>query len=90
MIQISMIPQEYVDKYNHRGGSHYGYIFARVTHGVYGLPQAVLIAHDDLVKHLETYVYRPSRKTPGILKREIRPINFKLVVDEFGANYSGK
>ena len=31
MIQISMIPQESVDKYNHTGKANNGYIYERVT-----------------------------------------------------------
>ena len=38
MLQISMIPQEFVDKYNLTEKSHHGYIFARVTKGIYGPP----------------------------------------------------
>ena len=52
-----------MDKYNLKEKLHNGYIFTRVTKGVYGLPQAGQIAHDDLVKHLEPYGYGPSRKT---------------------------
>ena len=40
MIQISMIPQEFVDKYNLKGKLHNGYIFVRVNKGTYGLRQA--------------------------------------------------
>ena len=53
MIQISMIPQEFVKKYNLKRKLHNGYIFAQVTKGVYGFKQAGEIAHDALVKHLE-------------------------------------
>ena len=57
-----MIPQEFVDKCNINGKSHNGYVFAWVTKGMYGLPQSVQIARDALVKHLEPYGYRASRK----------------------------
>ena len=40
MIKISMIPQEFIDKYNLEDKVHNGYIFSRVTKGVYGLPKA--------------------------------------------------
>ena len=57
---------------------------------MYGIPQAVHISHDTLVKHLETYVYRPSRKTLGLWTDNSQPINFTLVVDDFGVKYLGK
>ena len=64
MIQISMISQEFVDKYNLTEKSHNGYIYARVTKGMYGLHQAGRIVHDALVKNLEPYGYHPSSKNP--------------------------
>ena len=39
--------------------SHNGYIYARITNVMYGLPQAVMIAHDALVKYLDLYIYHP-------------------------------
>ena len=39
IIQISMIPQEIVDKYNLKVKSHNGYIFAQVTKVMYGVPE---------------------------------------------------
>ena len=62
MIHISMIPQEFVEKYNLKDKSHNGYIFAWVTKGVYVIPQAGQNSHDALVQHLEPYGYRPSNK----------------------------
>ena len=52
MIQIPMIPQEIVEKYNIVEKSHNGYIYARVKKGMYRLPQSVHIAYDILLKHL--------------------------------------
>ena len=68
MIQISMIPQEFVEKYNLAEKSHNGYIYARVTNIMYGIPQEGMIAHEALVKHLDTNGYHPSIRTPGLLK----------------------
>ena len=57
---------------------------------MYGLPQAVCISHNALVKHLEPYGYHRSIKTSGIWKHNSRPINFTLVVDDFDVKYSVK
>ena len=54
-----MIPQGFVDKYNLTEKAHNGYIFARVTKGMYGLTQSGWIAPDILVKQLELYGYHP-------------------------------
>ena len=68
MMKISMIPQEFVEKYNLTEKSHNGYIYARVKKGIYGIPQSVRIEHDVQVKQLETYIYHPSRNPPGLWK----------------------
>ena len=90
MIHISMIPQEFVEKYNLSENTRNGYIYARVTKVMYGLPQAGRISYESLFKHLETYGYHPSSKTPGLWKHNSQPINFTLVVDDFDVKYSGK
>ena len=90
MMQAAMITQEFVDKFNLQEKLHNGYIYARVTKGMYGLPQAGRIAHDSLVKHLETYGYHPSRNPPGLWTHNSRPINFTLVVNYSGVKDSGK
>ena len=55
MIQIAIIPQEFVYKYNLQEKSQNEYIYVMVIKEMYGLPQAVEIARDALVKYLEPY-----------------------------------
>ena len=57
---------------------------------MYGIHQAVLIAYDALVKHLYTYGYHLSSKTPRLRTHNNLPINFTLVVDDLGVKYSVK
>ena len=52
MIQLSMIPQEFVENSNLPEKSHNGYMYSRVTKGMYGLPQVGQTEHDALLKHL--------------------------------------
>ena len=40
------------------------HIHTWVTKGMYGLPQAGRISHDDILKHPEPYRYLHSRKNP--------------------------
>ena len=54
---------------------------------MYVLPQAGLISHDALVKHLGSYGYRPSIKTPGLWSHDSQPINSTLAVGDFGVKY---
>ena len=70
--------------------AHNGYIYARVTKGLYGLPQAGRISNAALVKQLEPYGYHPLIKTVGLWTYKNRPISFTLVVHDFGVEYPGK
>ena len=74
-------------KYNLAEKAHNGYIYARVKNGMKGLPQAVQIAHEALLKHFDMYGYHPSIKPPELWKQNSQPINFTLVVDDFGVKY---
>ena len=60
MMQIYMVPQKFVEKYNFKEKAHNKYILARITEVIYGLPQEVRIAHYSLVNHLEPYGYLPA------------------------------
>jgi hypothetical protein len=55
-----------------------------------GLPQAGLLANKFLKKHLNKHGYRQSKLIPGLWKHETIPIQFTLVVDDFGVKYVGE
>ena len=57
---------------------------------MYGLPHTGIIAQKLLKQRLEKHGYRQSDKTPGFWKHDTRPINFTLIVDDFGFKYVGK
>ena len=44
------------------------HIHTWVTKGIYGLPQAGRISHNNLLKHLDPYGYLHSSRTPGLWK----------------------
>ena len=69
---------------------HNGYIFAQVTKGVYGIPQAGQIVNYALIQQLEPYGYLPSIKTPGEWTQDSHSINITLLVDDSWVKYSGK
>ena len=53
---------------------------------MYGLPQAGLLANELLEKRLNKYGYYQSKLVPGLWTHEWRPIQFTLVVDDFGVS----
>ena len=89
LIQLSMIPREFINVYNLKYKVHNGYIFARLTKVIYGLPYTEWIAHNSLVQNLSPYVYHPSIKTQGLCTHDSFPINYNLVFNYFGVKYSG-
>ena len=58
--------------------------------GMYGLPQAGILANELLQKRLDPHGYYKVQHTPGLWKHESLPIQFTLVVNNFGVKYVGK
>ena len=57
---------------------------------MYGLVQAGFISHEALKKNLKPYGYALEKITQGLWTQTDRDINFTLVVDNFGINYTHK
>ena len=90
-MKLADIPQEIIDEYNLKDkATPDGSIYIVATKGMYGLPQAGLLANELLEKRLNKEGYRQSKLVPGLWKHKWRPIQFTLVVDDFGVKYVGK
>jgi hypothetical protein len=90
-IKLSDIPNEVVKEYKLREkATKNGSIYIRAKHGMYGLPQAGLLANELLKKHLNKHSYQQSKLVPGLWKHNTRPIQFTLVVNDFSVTYVGK
>ena len=57
--------------------------------GWYGLPQSGKLANGLLRTHLNKSGYYEAATTPGLWKHTWRPIQFCLIVDDFGIEYVG-
>ena len=57
---------------------------------MYGLPQGGLIAQQLLEERLNKEGYHQSEIIDGLWTHEWRPIQFTLVVDDFGVKYVGE
>jgi hypothetical protein len=66
------------------------YVYCKIRQGMYGLPQAGIIAQELLAKRLKEHGYTQSKTTPGLWTHEWRPITFSLIVDNFGVKYIGE
>ncbi len=66
------------------------YVYCEIRQGMYGLPQAGIIAQELLAKRLKEHGYSQSKTTPGLWKHEWHPVWFSLVVNNFGVKYIGE
>ena len=74
-LKLSDIPDEIIKQYGLRDkASKDGYVYMEVTKGMYGLPQAGLLANQLLEKRLNKHGYRQSKLVPGLWSHDTRPI----------------
>ena len=58
-----------------------------IQKGIYGLPQAGKITNDKLKLHLSKIGYETAPITPGLWRHQPNPLQFSLVVDDFGVKH---
>ena len=63
--------------------------FLKVPKGMYGLPQAGLLANELLEHRFNKHGYVQSKLIPGLWKYLSRPIQFTLYIDNYGMKYVG-
>jgi hypothetical protein len=84
-IKLTDIPKEVIKEYKlHEYVTHDGWVYIKVIWGMYGLPQAGSLSHNLLKGHLNKEGYFQSQTVPGFWKHTTKPIQFVLVVDNFG------
>ena len=81
---LASFPQHTVDKYDLNKNAHNGQVYLEIWRAIYGLPQAGVLANNQLKKFLAPAGYYEVSHTPGIWRHTTRPINVSLVVDDFG------
>ena len=89
-IPLSLIPQVIVDQYNLLPLVHNGFVMVEVRKGMYGLPQAGILANKQLRTHLATQGYHHVPIIPGLFTHRTHDISFTLVVDNFGVKYTSR
>jgi hypothetical protein len=90
-MKIQDIPEEVIEHYQLRDKvSKDGFVFVEIGKGMYGLPQAGIIAQELLEKRLNARGYHQSQFTPGLWTHETRSTKFALVVDDFGIRYKSE
>jgi hypothetical protein len=89
-ILIELIPQEFIDLYQLKNKVKNGFVYCEIMRGMYGLPEAGILANKLLKTRLKEHDYFEVKQTPVLFKHETRPVWFTLSVDGFGVKYIGK
>ena len=90
-VRLSDMPEEIIQEYKLKEKANAkGFIFLSVHKGMYGLPQAGLLANKLLEKRLNKHGYFQSKLVPGLWTHKTRPIQFALTVDDFGVDMLGE
>lgn len=87
-LPIKIIPPDIIQHYKLTSLQHKEHIYIQINKGMYGLPQAGILAHNKLVKILTPFGYYKDKYTPGLWKHKNNNIFFTLVVDDFGISFT--
>jgi hypothetical protein len=88
-VPVKWIPPNIMAQYALTSLIHNNNVMVEISKGMYGLPQAGILANDRLQDHLAKHGYTTTANTPGLFHHATRPISFTLVVDDFGVKYVG-
>jgi hypothetical protein len=90
-MKISNLPPNFPKAYNLINlATDDGTIYVKIQKGMYGLPQAGILAQNLLKKRLNEHGYHQNNVTPGLWKHDWRPLLFTLCVNDFGIKYVGQ
>jgi hypothetical protein len=90
VINLASLPQETIETYDLNELAQDGKVYIEIQKGMYGLPQAGILANELLQRNLAKDGDRPTTHTSGLWRHDTRPISFSLVVDDFGVKYVGR
>ena len=87
-IPITILPQDVKEEYNLLEKVYKGFVWIEIRRSIYGLPQSRKLANEYLQKKIAPHGYYEVKHTPGMWTHITRPIQFSLVVDDFGVKYT--
>ncbi len=86
-MKLAELPKDFTQIYKlHDLADANGFISIKIQKGLYGLPQAGILAQELLQKRLNKHGYCQSPITPGLWRHNFCLISFTLCVDNFGIN----
>jgi hypothetical protein len=90
VVMMASLPQEVIYKYGLNDLAVDVKVYIQIEKGMYGVPQAGILANELLQRRLAQDVYLPTSHTHGLCTHDAQPITFSLVVDNFGIKYVGQ
>jgi hypothetical protein len=87
VINLASLPQETIEKYDLDRLAQDGKVYIEIQKGMYGLPQAGILANELLQRNVAKDGSRPTTHRHGLWTHDTRPISLSLVVDDFGVKY---
>ena len=87
---LDLFPPHTVEQYKMKDNAKNGYVYLEIRKAIYGLPQAGALANKLLKERLAPFGYYEVAHTPGLWRHVTRPVQFTLVVDDFGVKYVDK
>ena len=88
-IKITDMPEEVIEHYKLREiVTEDGYVYCEIQKGMYGLPQAGIIAQKLHQERLAKVGYHQRKIIPGLWTHKMRNICFPLVVDDIAIKYT--
>lgn len=88
-IPAKFIPDEFIHEYKLHNKIYKGHVYFEICKGIYDLPQAGRLTNNFLRKILAPCGYIEFAHTPSMWQHIWRPVDFTLVVDDFGVNFNG-
>ena len=87
---LKVFPQHTIEQYDLINKAKNGFVYLEIRRAIYGLPCSGALANKLLRERLDPAGYYEVPHTPGLWRHKTRPIEFSLVVDDFGVKYVGK
>jgi hypothetical protein len=84
---LKLFHDDIIDHYNLCEKALNGFVYMGIWCGMYGLPQAGILANKLLPQCLGQHGYFGVQHTPGFWKHNSQPIWFNLCINDFGVKY---
>ena len=87
---LEIFPEHVIEQYDGNRKAKIGRKYLEIRRFVYGLPQSGKLANKYLKAKLAPAGYYEVPHTPDLQKHILCPVEFTLVVDDFGVKYVGE